>query len=185
MKVFVWSDNHFFHNNIIKYCNRPFEYSSKGSLDCLKFQINNYLNCVSKNDVVLFLGDLLQFNCNIEKFEEMFNKLPGHKILILGNHDSLKYDYKRLGFEYVLKYLIIDKTMFCHYPLTDQSDYLDLFKQNNCEILYHGHVHNKEITNTDFKRINCCVDYKDNNYTPLEITDNCLKNHILRYFNYI
>ena len=69
MKVFVWSDNHFFHNNIIKYCNRPFEYSSKGSLDCLTFQINNYLNCVSKNDVVLFLGDLLQFKCNIEKFE--------------------------------------------------------------------------------------------------------------------
>ena len=114
-KIYIWSDNHFFHDNIIKYCNRPFEYSKSGSLECLKYQINNYLKVVKENDLCIFLGDLVYLNkCNVEKFEEMFNKLPGHKILVLGNHDDNGYDFKRLGFEHVLNYFIVGKTMFCH-----------------------------------------------------------------------
>ena len=185
-KIYIWSDNHFFHDNIIKYCNRPFEYSKSGSLECLKFQIENYLKTVKENDICIFLGDLVYLNkCNVEKFEEMFNKLPGHKILVLGNHDNTDYDFKRLGFEFVLDYFIIDKTMFCHYPLTEDSEILKAFKDNNCNLLYHGHVHNKEVQNTDIKRINCCVDYGNNNYTPIEISDCTLKSQILEKFGYL
>ena len=186
MNVFIWSDNHFFHDNIIKYCSRPFEFSKNGSLECLKYQINNYLKTVKEDDLCIFLGDLVYLNkCNVEKFEEMFNKLPGHKILVLGNHDDTDYDFKRLGFEFVLDYFIIDKTMFCHYPLTEDSEFLKAFKDNNCNLLYHGHVHNKEVQNIDFKRINCCVDYGDNNYTPIEISDSTLKSQILEKFGYL
>ena len=186
MNVFIWSDNHFFHDNIIKYCSRPFEFSKNGSLECLKYQINNNLKTVKEDDLCIFLGDLVYLNkCNVEKFEEMFNKLPGHKILVLGNHDNTDYDFKRLGFEHVLNYFIVGKTMFCHYPLTEDSEFLKAFKDNNCNLLYHGHVHNKEVQNTDFKRIISCVDYGNNNYAPIEISDSTLKSQILEKFDYL
>ena len=75
--------------------------------------------------------------------------------------------------------------MFCHYPLTDDSEFKEAFKDNNCNLLYHGHVHNKEVQSKDINRINCCVDYGNNNYTPIEISDDTLKSQILEKFGYL
>ena len=53
MNVFVISDHHFYHENIIKYCNRPFN-----SLREMNYtMIEKWNSVVSENDTVLHLGD--------------------------------------------------------------------------------------------------------------------------------
>ena len=53
MKIWICSDTHFNHFNIIKYCNRPYATIKKMN-DAL---IKNWNDYVDDNDIVFFLGD--------------------------------------------------------------------------------------------------------------------------------
>lgn len=184
MKLYIWSDHHYFHKNIIKYQNRPFECTFKGMLDNAKLMYSNHKNIIKKDDIVLYLGDLALIKEYIKPyFVEMFNQLPGYKFLVKGNHDTRDNNfYKKLGFINIFNYLIINKFFICHYPIDKKSPnyYKQAFYNSKCTIIVHGHVHNREIY-TDYereiKRINVCVDYKDNNYLPIEFKDKCLINY--------
>jgi calcineurin-like phosphoesterase family protein len=79
-KVFITSDTHFGHANIIKYCNRPF--NTIQEMD--EKLIENWNSVVSQQDCVYVLGDF----CFSRTPEQYFNKLNGQKFLIKGNHDS-------------------------------------------------------------------------------------------------
>ena len=52
----------------------------------------------------------------------------------------------------------------------------NLCEESNCEFLVHGHIHNKPSSQDDIKRLNVCVDYKPNNFTP--IYNETLSNYI-------
>jgi len=79
--TFFTSDTHFYHENIIKYCSRPF--SSVDEMN--KAMIDNWNNVVGKNDIVWHLGDF----CFGKKdnIMEIFPKLNGKINLVMGNHD--------------------------------------------------------------------------------------------------
>ena len=82
MNTWIISDTHFGHENIIKYCNRPF--SSVEEMDARMIKLWN--NVVKKNDIVYHLGD---FGVgNKEYISKIVSKLNGRIFLILGNHDS-------------------------------------------------------------------------------------------------
>ena len=88
-KIYLTSDLHLFHINIIKYCNRPFEYSAEG--------------CTKMNEFILKKFDALPEDCLIWNFGDVFLNLrlgndrimqdimrmkKNRKLsLILGNHD--------------------------------------------------------------------------------------------------
>ena len=60
-KIFLTSDLHLFHTNIIKYCNRPFEYTAEG--------------CAQMNEFILKKFDALPEDCLIWNLGDVFLNL--------------------------------------------------------------------------------------------------------------
>lgn len=76
--VFVTADDHFGHENIIKYCNRPFETADQ--MD--NVLIDNWNEVVSPQDWVIHLGDFTLGGRRVAR--EYFEKLNG-EICVLSN----------------------------------------------------------------------------------------------------
>lgn len=87
MNMFITSDMHFGHANIIKYCNRPF----KDVDDMNNKLIHNWNQRVKEDDIVYHLGDFC-FKGGVEggisKPQYWENQLNGKIIHIKGNHDK-------------------------------------------------------------------------------------------------
>lgn len=139
---------------------------------------DNYVNKVSDNDYVVFLGDVFFTNSNnLEMCRDMFRSFPGNKILIRGNHDR-KDDqfYLDCGFLAVTDYLIAGRYFFCHYPCAPgnpaEAKYREIFEKSRCDTIIHGHIHTKDSpVEVNITRINCCVDYEPNNYSPVLLSE--------------
>jgi calcineurin-like phosphoesterase family protein len=161
--IFVWSDIHFSHGNIIKYCNRPFP--DRKLMDaCL---IGNYQNVVKHNDIVIFGGDIGFMKEN--DINHVLSQLPGYKIQIVGNHDitrdgtvmELAFDERHLCFVIDIADADVDaQLLFTHYPL-DASNVPD-----GCYNV-HGHIHSNLVPGD--KHINMCVEHTG--YKPVPLKD--------------
>ena len=82
MTYFI-ADTHFGHENIIKYCNRPF--NTKEEMN--SHMIKEWNSIVKQDDVIYVLGDFALMMSR-EQIKEIINLLNGYKILIMGNHDK-------------------------------------------------------------------------------------------------
>ena len=117
------SDHHFFHKNIILFCNRGF--SSVEEMN--EILIQNWNNTVKPNDEVYYLGDFAF--CQPDNACKILKSLNGKKYLIEGNHDRrlLKDSNFRSCFEWIDKLAGIEiykqNIVLCHYPMKrwDQS----------------------------------------------------------------
>lgn len=85
MTIWFTSDTHFFHTNIIEYCNRPF----KSVYHMNEEIVRRWNSVVKEDDLVYHLGDIaVWFGEGIkEKVEDLIESLNGKKIFIKGNHD--------------------------------------------------------------------------------------------------
>jgi len=129
MKIFIISDTHFHHENIIKYSNRPFK--SVEEMD--KEMIKRWNNKVGKEDIVLHLGD---FALGSDKeVKELKDSLNGTIFLLKGNHDHKML--RKAGFIIIKGTLEISNLIFSHNPLKKE----DIPKGF---INVHGHIHEKE-----------------------------------------
>ena len=79
--LFFTSDLHFCHENIIKFCNRPFEDVKEMN----KTLISNFNEVVPENGITFILGDFGMVS-SVEKIQTILSKMNGKKHLILGNH---------------------------------------------------------------------------------------------------
>ena len=82
MKIYIISDTHFNHENIIKYCNRPFKDINEMN-DTI---INNWNMIVKKDDIVYHLGDF--FLGSKFDLKNIVDRLNGTIYLIRGNHEE-------------------------------------------------------------------------------------------------
>lgn len=133
MRVFVIADTHFGHENIIRYCNRPF--MSVEQMD--NVLVKNWNETVTNNDVVIHLGDVGLGNK--QYIQRIIESLNGNKILVMGNHDNWSEQwYREAGFQTVSRFPILyaDFYLMSHAPLqlSETTPYY------NC----YGHVHNDE-----------------------------------------
>ena len=177
--IYFTSDQHFDHIKLLKFGYRPFEMSEKGSAQCREFLIEHYKAVVKEHDYVFFLGDLAFCNSqNKNRIQRIVRSLPGHKILIKGNHDHNNTSFfLDCGFLEVKKALKFGDFYLCHFSLTDDAvydhehhTYLRDFKESGCHILIHGHVHSHLVEVQDgIRRINVCVDIPQNNFSPVAV----------------
>lgn len=161
-RILFWSDQHFYHTNIIKFSNRPFESVEHMNSSML----TNYFENVLENDVVVFGGDVA-FG-EVDEVKSLLQYLPGIKVLVLGNHEfGKKNDYRNYDIFDATEmcfvfYKMIDKKMcnvlVTHYPIDNK--YLP---PNTINI--HGHIH---VHLADMKNINMAVEHTQ--YVPKDLS---------------
>jgi calcineurin-like phosphoesterase family protein len=139
-KIFFTSDNHYFHENIIKYCNRPFS----NSVEMNQQMVHKWNELVSPDDWGIFVGDLSAgLKGRHAELKEIIQSLNGRKILIRGNHDHQPNDwYIESGFLAVFDFLNLDGVILSHYPIQELiGKNLDISAFGSYELVIHGHVH--------------------------------------------
>jgi len=148
--IFVTSDHHFNHANIIKYTNRPFKSVEHMNMELVR----RWNNAVDGDDLVIHLGDFC-FNRGDVKHRDWENRLNGKIVFLQGNHDNHKEAPLQ---SLVFKYGGTD-WWCCHYPEPR-------YRYNLC-----GHVH--ELWRIQRRGrgvvVNCSVDVWD--YTPVSIEE--------------
>ena len=157
----IWftADQHFSHENVILYCDRPF-----GSINKMnQVLISNYRKVVNPDDTVYFIGDLtLAGPMRRYAVESIIQQLPGRKILILGNHDKLDpFTYVDIGFESVHTMLDIGDYILVHDPAIANTN---LSRNWLC-----GHVHKLFKVAENKRVVNVGVDMWD--FAPVSISD--------------
>ena len=179
-KVYVISDQHFDHKNIINHTRSTLFASD--NIDSSVNKMNNYIiskhnEVVSKNDIVIILGDF-SFKKGIDRLTELVSELNGHKFLVMGNHDTIdKPDlYLKAGFEDVfLAPIKFNGDFYSHYPLNASIEnnerpntilYKHLseeFRKSNSGINFHGHQHILINNGEREKNVSC----EQINYKPI------------------
>lgn len=85
-KLFIISDLHAWHTNIIKYCNRPFFLVEEMN----EYMIDKWNSVVTKEDWVICAGDMFfGRECTLNRAKEFRAKLHGSIIEARGNHDKI------------------------------------------------------------------------------------------------
>ena len=167
-KIFIVSDTHFGHKNIINCCDRPF-FSVKHMDDSL---IRWWNETVGQDDIVYHLGDF-QFGMqtNKETFCEYISKLNGKIHFIKGNHDAPKdVEMSRLASfsEYIILEAYGKRILLIHYPIHRMA-----YEYKNPHIEYDlclfGHVHNGPESYSLCDNKHCNVSLEKTNYRPVEL----------------
>jgi calcineurin-like phosphoesterase family protein len=189
-KIFITSDLHLFHQNIIDYVKRPFEFSPAGCSQMNEFILQKF-DELPEDCLIWNLGDVL-LNRKISNDKASFviwrMKQNRRMNLILGNHDiqnekekkqTFIEHYTNLGFDKVFNAPIIfnDKYILSHEPVFIEkgSGYINL----------HGHTHDRFVQEDFFlseynkkypkkkvapeNYINVCMDA--NNFQILKLKD--------------
>jgi calcineurin-like phosphoesterase family protein len=151
------ADLHLGHQNIIRYCGRPFR-----DVDEMNAAIvERWNDTVADDDEVLVLGDFAmgQIDVNLPTARQ----LRGRKILLAGNHDRCWFGQDRnierntaryldAGFSEVWQGAVaIDlggvEVLLCHFPYygdsQDSDRYVEYRPADHGGWLFHGHVHER------------------------------------------
>ena len=173
MITHFFSDPHFGHKNILKHCPwRPYNNITEMRDEF----IENYNRFLTEDSVVCWVGDA--FFLSIDESKAIMDKLLGHKVLCVGNHDKSKSAMLAMGFEYVtdsFHMMIAGKVCHViHYPPKGAKhagyEFDERFndkrpERKKGEYIIHGHTHS--MTRKDGNAIHVGVDAWD--YHPVSI----------------
>jgi calcineurin-like phosphoesterase family protein len=161
---FFISDTHLGHENIIKYCNRPFK--SLQEMD--ETIIANWNNKIKKGDIVFFLGDFCLTKSSeapnsIKRASDYYrSQLNGDIIFLKGNHD------KNNQCKSIIESIIINhggkRIYLTHNPK---------FAKKEFEWNFTGHCHGNFGTFRKLEDKSTIIDLSVDcwNYTPVNINE--------------
>jgi calcineurin-like phosphoesterase family protein len=159
--IFLISDLHLGHANIIRYCSRPFLVSDVGEMDHVLIKNWNYT--ISQANFVYHLGDL-RYGKDALPALQYRKKLKGHITFIAGNHDDAELEpVSSVTLEYGgFRFLLV------HDP-ADVKEEFDGW-------VIHGHHHNNDLRQYPFinfknRRINVSAEVVG--YIPVNLTHIC------------
>lgn len=157
MTKFFSSDLHFYHRNVIKYCNRPFEPTKEGVQEMNDYLIKKHNELVKPEDTWYFLGDF-GFAGN-KQLREIIAKLNGKKIAICGNHDRGATKMVDLGFDFACYEMVLNigghRCRLSHFPYRPTEEEIEALGYDDRhldkrppripgEFLLHGHSHSSK-----------------------------------------
>jgi calcineurin-like phosphoesterase family protein len=150
-KTWVYSDPHFYHNNIVTFTNydgskvRPWDDANQMTEDMITW----YNECVNDEDRVYILGDVAFTAAGIQK---SVSRLKGRKVLVPGNHEPTKMRRYFDLFDDVRGYVVKKDFIMSHIPIHSQS-------LSRWQLNIHGHLHNNTITKViDHHKVLCRID---------------------------
>lgn len=143
--IWFWSDLHLNHQNIIKYCSRPFESSAEMNVALIAAAHN-----IPREDLVIIVGDFAMGKRDfVESQLAQFQPCR----LIAGNHDqdvwgsNLKFPWA----DAIQVFFHGDKEYWVtHYPIRTE-----MLPENVINI--HGHIHHRSVPDSN-KHINVSVE---------------------------
>lgn len=154
--IWLISDTHFNHSNIIKYCNRPYQSASEMDWG----MVEKWNSVVKPNDHVYHLGDVYM-KASKGYIENILSNLNGKKRLILGNHDNGQDQILHRHFEKIMMWRVFEKVVLTHVPLREEN-----IPHGN-RINIHGHIHDNLSPPGPYKCV--CVEQID--YTPINLDE--------------
>ena len=131
------ADPHFFHQNILKHCARPF----RSVAEMNRVILNNYRSTVGPEDDLWILGDVAVVHVDqAGQLTSMLYEIPGRKHLITGNHD--KPWVRGLDIWTSVHDLVEirdqgTRVTLCHYPMLTWGG----ARRGSIQVF--GHVHNQ------------------------------------------
>ena len=200
--IYYTSDIHLFHKNVTKqgtnFNNGPFNNLDEMHETILK----NWNNVVTNGDQVMICGDLC-WKHNDESIA-LVSKLKGHKILCVGNHDSVKDLRYRNLFDEICDYKEITDNIkgknygvvLSHFPIMFWNKMKQINndgspRTKNYNILLYGHTHNsneEKLYQQFLKYVNDNYGYGAMafnvgcmhwNYTPVTLEQILVENNVL------
>jgi calcineurin-like phosphoesterase family protein len=165
----IWftSDEHYGHENIIKFCSRPFA-DAKEMTERL---IDRHNECVKDGDTVYHLGDF-SF-ADAKTTDSVLRRLNGTPHLIIGNHDTKLEDWYTLrsSFESIslIKNIHVGDQyiVMCHFPM------LTWHWSGGGSWMLHGHEHGTRPNDFAVRRADMGVDAND--FRPIHYEELAIK----------
>lgn len=165
MGSYICSDLHLYHTNIIKYCNRPYEPNTEGTLKMNEDILKN-IDALPDDATLWNLGDVffgkLAAKLEFDELQAVVSRMKGKGRtlkLILGNHDREVRRYLKaakpyvnavsffqdLGFDMVYDHpiLIESKTSATNIILSHEPVLIPIGTPGF--INYYGHTHDKSV----------------------------------------
>ena len=169
MATWITSDTHFYHRNITQLERYMLDKAGYSYIQTTEqyneMVVNNINRCVHKDDTLYILGDFC-FG-SFEKVKEMYGRLNGRVIIVLGNHDhySVSEGKKRAGIKELYEGPIYlpgskGKVILSHYPVKEA--YHNPFVWN-----LHGHLHGSILDKELGNFVNVAMGV--NNFEPLRL----------------
>lgn len=162
--IWVISDTHFNHTNILKFKDYKGMYF-RGHLfqtveEMNERMVENWNAVVKEQDIVYHLGDV--YMTNRANAVDLLSRLNGRKRLVLGNHDQLTEGVLHKFFQKITVWRMWPefKLLFTHIPV--HPDNLRGYRN------VHGHIHQNNSPGLD-EYVNVCVEKTD--YTPVNIEE--------------
>ncbi|MGN1327083.1 MAG: hypothetical protein ACI4VQ_03290 [Clostridia bacterium] len=179
--IYIISDTHFSHKNIIEYCNRPYADTNIMNKDI----VEKWNSIVSPEDVVLHLGDV-GFGL-VEQLKPLIEGLNGHKILLKGNHDMKRgiNSWTNIGFDIVYKCKELHLDNFLKDIETIYTGNITLYSERFNDIIFshcprqvednilniHGHIHNVPLDTSLYNPENhFCASIEMIDYKPIPLS---------------
>lgn len=165
-EIFVISDTHFGHENILKFSKEHGDptrsFSSVEEMD--ELMIERWNSVVRAQDKVYHLGDFA-LGPGKQKIGDYVKRLNGHIRLIVGNHDRIaelsKYIKKISLWRQFPEYGLL----FTHVPVHPSTLEENRFSKKPINV--HGHIHQNKSPDGPYK----CVCVEQTNYTPVNIEE--------------
>jgi calcineurin-like phosphoesterase family protein len=172
-KIFFTSDTHFGHENILKYCHRPFINITEHDEELIR----RWNEVVPPDGIVFHLGDIAF--CSEVYLKEILKRLNGKIYWILGNHDWRRITPGIMNrFEHITQQMMIkidgENIYLNHFPFLCYPD-----SKRHTVYQFFGHVHSGPLSQdgSDISRLvnlmpnQYDVGVDNNNFTPVSFQE--------------